>query len=130
MEEESFTDPRIAKIKSAIEKKLGKTADIETGVITQKSFGEITLLNRCGDVSRATNSVISGDIKTYSVQGRTPTIVYEHDGVTLEISTAFDTANHSYVVDPSGKVWDPITRSWGNLDEEEYLSRLKNKSEE
>ena len=128
MEEETVVDLRIDLIKKAIEIKLGKFFDEESGEITQRKYDDITLVNRCGDVSRVTNKIIGGEIKTFSVQGRKPAIFYETNGDSLEIASAFNTANHAYVVDDKDKVWDPITKIWGSLDEKEFLSRLKTKN--
>ena len=69
-----------------------------------------------------------GRLGFFQLGGRTPQFFYVHEGESVEIGSAFDTANHAYVVDEKGRVWDPITRVWGNVDDEEYRSRLQVKN--
>jgi hypothetical protein len=74
--------------------------------------------------------VIGGEIKTFTVRGESPVILYQDRDSSTQIASAFHLASHAYVVDKIGQVWDPITRMWGGIGEEEYLSRLKTKSGE
>lgn len=113
MEEETFTDPRIELIKTEIERGMGKVMNESTGQIEQRIFENITLTNRCGDVSKITNKVIGGEIKTFSGQGNNPSVSYEHESTSFEIASAYNTVIHAYVVDNEGNAWDPITSIWG-----------------
>lgn len=128
MEKDNPLESRVEIIKGAIEEILGKVFDEKTGRVEQRKFDDITLTNRCGDVSRITNEVIRGELKTFTAQGKNPTIFYEHGGSSFEIASAHNAAYHAYVIDGEQNVWDPITRIWGDISEEEYLSRLKTKS--
>ena len=128
MSEEVSINPQEQEVKSAIEQKLGRFFDEATGVIVQRKFEKIPLVNRCGDVSRVTLEVIGGEVRTFSVRGENPSIHYVHENESVEIGSAFNTANHAYVVDENGRVWDPITRVWGDIDDEEYRSRLQVKT--
>ncbi len=129
MEVETISDPRIEVVKSVVENKLGKVFDETTGEISQRRFDDIILVNRCGDVSKVTNEVIRGKIQTYTIRGNRPVITYQDNNKATEIASVFSIANHAYVIDKEGNVWDPITRTWGDLKEKEYLSRLKTKIE-
>jgi hypothetical protein len=129
MEKENPLESKVEIIKGAIEENLGKVFDEKTGRVKQRKFDNIILTNRCGDVSKITNEIIQGEVKTFTAQGKNPAIFYEHGGSSLEIASAHDTAHHAYVVDGEQNVWDPITRIWGSMGEKGYLSRLKIGSE-
>lgn len=113
-------------IKLALLKRFGATYDPKSNQIkTETEYNDIVLRNmggNCNAVSRIILEVISGQVYELTATGNEPAIFYSDKGEnsTRKIASGYTQAKHRFVIDPEGKVWDPILNKWGETDLEAH----------
>ena len=69
------------------------------------------------------------EVIPYGYEHTCPTIAKKDRLIKGDVKNIIRKAPDFIIIDKEGNVWDPITRTWGDLKEKEYLSRLKTKIE-
>lgn len=112
-------------IQKNVEARFGTIFDEKSDTMIHKPFHEIHLNGHCGEVSRITKEVSGGKINQKVIKGYKARLYFINSfGQKTEIASGNTEAIHSYVVDNNGVVWDPITKNWGTIDEENYLKKI------